>query len=296
MEYVGELFALLTAVLWSFSSFIFTTVGIRIGTIQLNIYRLLIGSIFLLITFLILNIQITAAPMQILYLGLSSIIGLVIGDTFLFKGFETIGPRHTLLIMSINPAIAAIIAFFALNETLGGFAILGMIVTLGGIALVIMDKKQNENSRFKITRRGLLYAFIGAAGQGVGIIFAKMAFVHGDIHGLVATFIRLAIAAIILFPATAILGNIKNPIKMFSKDKKAFGLILIGSVLGPFLGITFSFYAIIYTKIGIASTLMATIPIIMLPLSVWIYKEKLTWKSIAGAFITVAGVAILFLR
>ncbi|OGU10354.1 MAG: hypothetical protein A2X61_03420 [Ignavibacteria bacterium GWB2_35_12] len=296
MEYVGELFALLTAVLWSLSSFIFTAVGIRIGTIQLNIYRLLFGSLFLLITFFIFNIQITADPMQILYLGLSSIIGLVIGDTFLFKGFETIGPRHTLLIMSINPAIAAIIAFFALDETLGMFAILGMTVTLGGIALVIMDKKQNENSRFKINRKGLLFAFIGAAGQGVGIIFAKLAFIQGDIHGLVATFIRLAIAAIILFPATAILGNIKNPFRMFSQDKKALGLILIGSVLGPYLGITFSFYAIIYTKIGIASTLMATIPIIMLPLSVWIYKEKLTWKSIVGAFISVAGVAILFLR
>ena len=296
MGYVGEIFALLTAVLWSFSSFIFTAVGIRIGTIQLNIYRLLFGSIFLLITFAIFNIQITANPMQIFYLGLSSIIGLVIGDTFLFKGFELIGPRHTLLIMSINPAIAAIIAFFALNETLSVFAILGMIVTLGGIALVIMDKKQSENSRFKLNRRGVIYAFIGAAGQGVGIIFAKLAFIHGDIHGLVATFIRLAIAAIILFPVTAIIGNIKNPVKMFSQDKKAFGLILIGSVLGPYLGITFSFYAIIYTKIGIASTLMATIPIIMLPLSVWFYKEKLTWKSIVGAFISVAGVAILFLR
>ncbi|MBI5324715.1 MAG: DMT family transporter [Ignavibacteriae bacterium] len=296
MEYVGELFALLTAVLWSFSSFIFTTVGKRIGTIQLNIYRLLFASVFLLLTFFIFNIKITADPVQLLYLSLSSLIGLVIGDTFLFKGFDLIGPRNTLLIMSINPAIAAIIAFFALNETLGVFAILGMIVTLGGIALVILDKKQNENSRFKITRRGLLFAFIGAAGQGVGIIFAKLAFVHGDIHGLVATFIRLAFATIILFPLTAILGNFKNPFKIFIGEKKSFWLIILGSILGPYLGITFSFYAIIYTKIGIASTLMATIPIIMLPLSVWIYKEKLSWKSIVGAFISVAGVAILFLH
>ncbi|TAL70245.1 MAG: EamA family transporter [Bacteroidetes bacterium] len=296
MEYVGELFALLTAVLWSFSSFIFTTVGQRIGTIQLNIYRLLFASIFLLITFFIFNIKIIADPMQVLYLGLSSIIGLVIGDTFLFKGFDLIGPRHTLLIMSINPAIAAIIAFFALNERMGVFAIIGMLVTLAGIALVILDKKQNENSRFKLNKRGVVFAFIGAAGQGVGIIFAKLAFVHGDIHGLVATFIRLAIAAVILFPATAIIGSFKNPFKIFAGDKKSFGLILLGSIIGPYLGITFSFYAIIYTKIGIASTLMATIPIIMLPLSVLIYKEKLSWKSILGAFISVAGVAILFLH
>ena len=296
MEYVGELFAILTAVLWSFSSFIFTTVGKRIGTIQLNIYRLLFAALLLLITFPIFNIKIIASPIQLFHLGMSSIIGLVIGDTFLFKGFDLIGPRNTLLIMSINPAIAAVIAFFALNERLGVFAIIGMLITLSGIALVILDKNQNENTRFKLSRRGVIFAFIGAAGQGVGIIFAKLAFVNGEIHGLVATFIRLALAAVILFPATAIIGSFKNPIKIFSGDKKAFGLILLGSVLGPYLGITFSFYAIIYTKIGIASTLMATIPIIMLPLSVWIYKEKLSWKSILGAFISVGGVAILFLR
>ena len=91
------------------------------------------------------------------------------------------------------------------------------------------------------------------------------------------------------------MGKLKNPVKLFTKDRKTLGLIAIGSVIGPYLGITLSFVAVIYTKVGIASTLMATIPIIMLPLSKIIYKEKLSWKAIAGAFVAVGGVAVLFL-
>jgi drug/metabolite transporter (DMT)-like permease len=202
-----------------------------------------------------------------------------------------------LLIMSINPAIAAILAYFVIGETLGWFAILGIIVTLSGISLVILEKKpESENTKFRVTRKGLFYAFIGAAGQGVGVIFAKMAYIAGDINGLYATFIRIVTAAIVLIPLFIILKKYKNPIKIFAEDKKALGLVLIGSVIGPYLGITFSFFAIIYAKIGIATTLMATIPIIMLPLSIAIHKEKLSWKSVVGAFITVIGVAILFLK
>ena len=98
-----------------------------------------------------------------------------------------------------------------------------------------------------------------------------------------------------MLPFAILFKKYSNPFKLFLQDKKSLGLVLLGAVIGPYLGITLSFIAIIYTHVGIASTLMSTMPIIMLPLSKIIYKEKLSMKAVFGAFIAVIGVAILFL-
>jgi drug/metabolite transporter (DMT)-like permease len=293
-NYIGELSALSAALLWSFSSFVFTEATFRIGTIQLNISRMILASLLLLITFPIFGIKFELSNYQILFLSLSGFVGLVIGDSFLFKAFNLIGPRMAMLLMSFNPAIAAITAYFVLNEVLGMWAIIGMIVTLTGITIVVMEKHNTKN-KFKITKFGIVCGLLAAFGQGVGLVLAKMAYIDGDVHSLVATFVRITAAVIIMLPFAIIFKKYANPFKLFWNDRKSFGLVALGSVIGPYLGITVSFIAIIYTQIGIASTLMATIPIIMLPLSKIFYKEQLSWKSIIGAFIAVGGVAMLFL-
>jgi drug/metabolite transporter (DMT)-like permease len=227
---------------------------------------------------------------------LSGVIGLVIGDSFLFKSFSMVGPRISLLVYSLNPAIAALLAYIILFEVLSIWSILGMLITLTGIFIVILEKNVHSESRFKITQSGLFFALFGALGQAVGLIFSKVAYQECEINGLAATFVRLLGAVIVILPLTAVIKKINNPIKALLIDKKLFAMTIIGSLLGPYIGITLSFFAIIYTKIGIASTLMSTMPILMLPLTKIIYKEKLSLKSILGAFITVSGVAILFLK
>jgi drug/metabolite transporter (DMT)-like permease len=53
--------------------------------------------------------------------------------------------------------------------------------------------------------------------------------------------------------------------------------------------------AIQNTLVGIASTLMALSPVILLPLSRWFFHENISWRAIAGTFICMAGTAALFL-
>jgi len=296
MNLIGEISALGAALLWSFSSIVFTTLSIRIGTLQLNIWRLIFAATFLGITFYFFSIPFDLTYNQYFYLSLSGIVGLVIGDTFLFASFKEIGPRYSMLIMSSNPAIAAIVAYFVFSETISIWGILGMLVTLSGIYLVISKKNNDKNLRFNLNTKGIVYGFIGAAGQGIGLILAKMAFLEGDLHGLAATQVRIVSSIIILSFLMAITGRFKNPIKLFGKNPQTIGLIALGSIIGPYLGITLSYLAIIYTEVGIAATLMSVVPILMLPLSVLIYKEKLTLTSVGGAVIAVAGVAILLLR
>ncbi len=296
MQYIGEISALLTAALWSVSPYFFTNVILKVGAINLNIYRLVVAGILLMLTIFILNIDYSITSEQVFLLSLSGFIGLVIGDTFLFASYREIGPRVTILIMSLNPAIAAILAFFMLDEILSILGIIGMMITLAGIALVVQERETGDNKLYKITRKGIFFGVMAAVGQGVGLIPAKMAFEYGDINSLVATFVRIAAASVFFIPYFFYNKSAIPILKTSVKDVKIIGMTLLGSIVGPYLGITFSFIAIMYTKVGIASTLMSTMPIMMLPLSHFIYKEKVSVKSIIGALIAVAGVVVLILR
>ena len=294
MIYIGELSALLTAFLWSGTSMAFSSAAEKIGSLQLNINRMILASIFLVTTIFVMNYQFELNKNQIVYLVISGIIGLVIGDSFLFKSFQLIGARISMLLMALSPGMSTILAFIFLDERITILGLVGILVTISGIALVVLEG--NTESKYKITTLGILYGMLGALGQSGGLIFAKFAFEEGHIPGFVATFIRIFSSVIILLPIVLLLKKYKNPYKMFTKNKSAFGATLLGTILGPFLGITFSLIAIENTKVGIAATLMSTMPIIMLPLVRYIYKEKLSWRAITGAVISVIGVALIFLR
>ena len=293
---IGELSALLTAGLWSCSSIIFAAAIRRIGSVQVNVARLVFAGVLLFITIVVMGFDVRLSFMQFVNLGISGLIGLVFGDTVLFKAFHDSGARISMLVMSLAPAISALLAYFFLGEVLSIWGILGIVVTTAGIVVVVIAGRQGSSAMAGISQRGIVYGFLGAIGQGAGLIFARLAFNEGAINGFVATFIRIVTSIIILTPLTMATGRLKNPIRIFLGNKRALVLTLAGSVLGPYLGITFSLIAITYTKVGIAATLMATVPILMLPLVRMIYKERLSWHAIVGACVAVAGVAILFLR
>jgi len=296
MPLIGELSALLTSFLWSGTSLAFASAAKRVGSLQLNIDRLILASVFLLITVLAFNLYSSLSFTQISALVISGAIGLVIGDTFLFASYNHIGPRLSMLLMALSPAMSGILAYIFLGETLSIWSIAGMAVTIAGIALVVLEKREIPSSGYKVSRIGYFYGFMGALGQAAGLLFAKIAFDEGDINGFAATSIRIFSAVIMILPVSLILRRYKNPVTVYKKDKTALSLTLTGTILGPFLGITFSLIAVANTKVGIASTLMSLMPVIMLPMVRYFYKEKLSLRAVLGAVLAVAGVAVLFLR
>jgi drug/metabolite transporter (DMT)-like permease len=296
MLYVGELSALLTAFLWSGTSFAFSSAAVKIGSLQLNINRMLLASVLLYVTIMIGGFSLSLSSSQITNLVISGIIGLVLGDSFLFKAFQSIGARVSMLLMSLSPAMSSVLAYFFLGENLSFFGFLGIAVTIFGIGLVVLDRSEVPETKFKINKLGIIYGLLGALGQAAGLIFAKFAFQEGEVNKMVATFIRIISSVLILLVIALMVKRYKNPVKLYKENPKALGSTIIGTVLGPYLGITFSLIAIANTKVGIAATLMSTMPIIMLPYVRYVYKERLSWRAIAGAFIAVAGVTILFVR
>jgi drug/metabolite transporter (DMT)-like permease len=295
IPFAGELSSLLVAILWTGTSISFSEASFRVGSVHVNITRMLFAWAYLSITIFVMGFSISLSSSQIFYLAISGFIGLVFGDTFLFKAYQHIGARLGMLIMSLAPAISAFFAFMFLNENLSLIGLLGIIVTIAGIAVVVLQQEEKPTSKYKISKIGIFYAFLGAVGQGVGLIFAKLAFNQGDINGFVATYYRITIAILIFYPIYALSTKQVNPFRAYHGNKKALTYTFVGSIIGPYLGITFSMIAISFTKVGIASTIMASVPILMLPFSKYYYKEKLSWKSIVGAVLAVGGIALLFL-
>jgi drug/metabolite transporter (DMT)-like permease len=296
IPFFGEIAALLTALCWSGSSLIFSTATIRLGSVLVNISRLVFALIYLGILILALSIRMEVSTSQVIYFGISGIIGLAVGDSFLFRAYLHIGPRLSMLVMSVAPAISAVFAWFMIDEKISLLGIAGIAITVAGVVLVVYERSPRGTITKKDLAIGVFSAGIAAAGQGIGLIFAKLAFMEGPVNGFVAATVRITASLIILLPTMLFLGRIPDTIRTFSNDRKGFWLTAAGSVLGPFAGISFSLLAVAYTKVGIAATLMATVPIIMLPMVRMIYKEHLTVKSIVGACIAVGGVAILFLH
>ncbi len=303
MQYHGELAALATAFLWSFTSLFFTSAGRRIGSYWVNKFRIpvaiiLLGTTLLITTGRLIPLGVTSSAYY--YLIISGIIGLTIGDTFLFRAFVILGPRLTLLIFTTSPIITAISAWFLIDETLGILAVTGIAITLSGIAWVTAERRFNtdttpNNYADKGSKTsGVMLALGGSACQSVGLVLAKAGMQDG-LDPLPATFIRMLAAGISIWLYSFVIGDYKQALKSY-KDGKPLLLATGGAVCCPFLGVWMSLVAVHYTEAGIAAAIMATVPVMVIPLVIFFYKEKVSYRAIIGAAIAAAGVAILFLE
>ena len=295
-NHLGEFAALLTAIFWTVTSLSFESASHRIGSVAVNILRLLIGFIFLTVFTLIrrgIAFPIDASLENWIWLTLSGLIGFVFGDLFLFKSYTIIGSRFSMLIMTLVPPITAFFSFIIIGEHLTLFHFLGMTLTFAGIAMAIFSRKSREEKfTLKLSPRGILYALGGAVGQALGLVLSK--FGMGDYDPFAATQIRI-IAGIFGFTMlVTVLGRWKNVVKA-TGNKDAMLLTSLGAFFGPFLGVSFSLVAVKYTEAGVASTIMALVPVFIIIPAVMFFKQKVTLPEILGSIVSVAGVALFFI-
>ena len=294
---IGELAALGTSLAFSFGSVFLTLAGRRVGSMVLNRTRLLFAILFLSITHWVTlgtPIPFDADPQRWLWLGLSGIVGLVLGDMFLFQAFVWIGPRLSLLVMSLVPIIAAFQAWVFLGERMMWMQIVGVVITLTGVAWVVMEKNDLKKAENPNYARGILYGLLGAIGQASNLVLAKNG-LGGEFSPISANIIRMISAAVVLWIVTFIQGQAKETVQTLVNNRRGLLFTMIGAVFGPFLGVSLSMLAIQRAQIGIASTLMALPPIFLLPISYVVFKERYGWGAIVGTFIAITGVAVLFL-
>jgi len=292
----------LTSCLWTGSSLLFTSAGRRIGSFSVNAYRTTIAILLLVcahVVFLGALLPI-ASGAQWLWMGLSGVVGLGIGDFGLFAAYVTIGPRRSVLMQASSPIFACIGAYALFGETVSFLSMLGIAVTLIGIVVVLLERgvafeeKPEANGR---KRWGLFFGLISAMGQGFGLVLSKKGMYVGvstAMNPVSAALIRMLFAGLFVWTCVIFAGKLPEA-KKAARNREGIKYAAAGAVIGPFLGMTLSMVAVANAQVGVAQTLMSLMPVFIIP-AIWvIYRERTSWRSILGAVVAVVGVAILFL-
>lgn len=295
-SHLGEIAALITAFCWTISASAFEAAGKKVGSLSVNLIRLVFAFLFISSYNFFTKgmlLPIDASTTNWFWLTFSGLIGFVIGDLFLFQAYVVVGSRMSMLIMSTVPPITAITGFIILRERITLLDAIGMLITMSGIALVILTTGTGEKKiAFSQPLRGLVYAFLGACGQAIGLVLSK--FGMGSYDPFQATQIRI-IAGIIGF--LVVLTLLKSWGKFFSalKNANAMKFIATGSIFGPFLGVSLSLLAVQHAPTGVVSTITSLTPVLIIPISILLFKEKVFPREILGTFISLIGVTLLFL-
>lgn len=302
--FAGELAALGTSFCFSFGSILFTLSGRAYGSSTLvNRIRLLLALLFVLLLHLIttgMPLPLDAGIAPWVWLGVSGVVGLALGDAFLFQAFVLIGPRLAMLMMSLAPVLGVILAWVFLGETLALKDLAGIGIVVAGIMWVVGEHTGQpvKAETGGLTRReyiiGLLCGLGGATGQAGGLVLSKIGLSYG-LQPLSGNLIRLLAAVAVVWLLTLFSGKAKGTFSKLRENPRAFGQITLATVLGPVAGVWLNLFSVKNAPVGIASTLSSLMPIILIPISYVVFNERITRRGVVGTLIAITGTTLLFL-
>jgi drug/metabolite transporter (DMT)-like permease len=305
MTYIGELISIGVAFSWTATALLSEFGSKRLGNLTLNVMRMGLALVFSLVLFMVVTgnpLPPGASAEAAGWMLLSGVVGYVIGDFCLFQCYIIIGSRYGQLFMTLAPLAAALMAWITLGQQMTGMSILAMLITLAGIGISVLGRGEHHKVGLKLPLNGVLFAIGAAMCQGIGLVLSKIGMDHYEATANMpdwlvpfsANFYR-CVAGIIGFTLLLYFRKGLDPLREAMHDKKGLAVATATTVFGPFVGVGFSLMAVQYTAAGIASTLMAMTPIIILLPSYWLFHQKITWRAVAGAVISVVGVSLFFL-
>jgi drug/metabolite transporter (DMT)-like permease len=295
--YVGELAALATAILWTITAVLWTAAGKRVGALAVSFIRIAMACVILIGVGRAVRgswLPTDILPKTWLVLGISGFFWFFVSDLCLFKAFLLIGPRLSLMIMSLTPPIAAVLSWMCVGDELALWRWLAMGVTLAGVTWVVAEQPNGSHppEMQRHRGRGIFLACVAAAAQSVGFVFSKMG--AGGCEPLAATTICM-LGALCGYVAL-ITGRRRWPAMLaVRRQHRTLAILTIGVVLGPLLGVTSNMIALRHAPTGVVATIIGTMPVLILPFSVIVHREKISLRTVFGAIVAVAGVAMLML-
>ncbi|MBR1793927.1 MAG: DMT family transporter [Bacteroidales bacterium] len=310
MQHLGEIISLIVAVSWTVTAIFADKASHRLGSMTTNVIRLTLASVFLAILLWITlghPYPVYADGKAWLWLGLSALVGYVFGDWCLFNSYLSIGARFGQLFMTLAPPMAAIAGWIMLGETLTWKSMLAMAVTLAGIAISILSRGEGHKVKLSLPLKGVLLGLGAGTGQGVGLVLSKIGMQHyeaavpADAPALMDTMLPFAstmiraVIGMLGFLALMALQRDLPKLAAAVHDRKGLTYALILTLFGPVFGVSLSLMAVQYTDAGIASTLMALTPVLIIIPYAILYKQKIRLKEIIGVTVSMVGVAMFFL-
>ena len=311
MQYLGEIISLVVAVMWTATALFADQASHRIGAMSTNFFRMVLSAILLAgLLWIVIGHPYPAFAdgKTWLWMGLSALVGYVFGDFCLFNSYIVIGARFGQLFMTLAPPFAAIAGWALLGETLSWKSWLAMAVTLTGIAISILNRGRDGHSlTLKLPVKGVLLGIGAGLGQGVGLVLSKIGMQHyaaalpADAPAsfswampFASTMIRSLTGMVGFFVLMALMRKLPE-LRAALHNREGMKYTGLTTLFGPFIGVSLSLMAVQYARAGIASTLMALTPVLILFPYALIYKQKITPKEILGVIVSMTGVALFFL-
>lgn len=304
MTYIGEFISIAVAFSWTATALLSEAGSKRLGNLTLNVLRMALALIFSMILFwIVIGSPLPSGGSFEAYgwMILSGIVGYLIGDFCLFQCYIIIGSRYGQLFMTLAPLAAACMAWLTLGQEMSTMSIVAMLITLIGISISILGRGKHHKISLKLPFNGILFAIGAAVCQGVGLVLSKIGMDHYQTDSIPdwlvpfsANFFR-CVAGMIGFTILHIRDGF-TPLREALHDGKGMSMAIATTIFGPFVGVGFSLMAVQYTSAGIASTLMALTPIIIILPSYWLFHQPITWRAVVGAVISVIGVSLFFLH
>jgi drug/metabolite transporter (DMT)-like permease len=294
---IGELAAIGTALLWTLSSLAWTSAGKSVGILSVSFIRLIITCPMLLAYGRLVRglwLPSDASGEAWLILTISGFVGFFLTDLCLFKSFMLLGPRLALLVFSLAPPFTAIVSWPVLGEPLAMNQWIGMAVTLAGVAWVVLEEPETDPhpKRQRPLARGVTLAAVAAAGQAVGMVLSKRGM--GDYDPAASSFIRI-LGGMAGYVVLVTIWQRWPSIVSATRDRRAMAIVTFGAIVGPFVGVVLSMIALHDCHPGVVTTILSTMPVLILPFVIVLYGERVSPRAIGGAVLSVLGVAILML-
>jgi drug/metabolite transporter (DMT)-like permease len=286
---------------YSVGSVLFTFAGRSVGTGLLNRVRLALALVLTMLLHLTLvgSLFPVNTPLdKVAWLAGSGLVGYIFGDALLFQGFVLVGPRLSMLVYSLAPVLGTVMAWVFLHERLSFIEIIGIVITMAGIAIVVSKPPETpQGETLQKDRRqyvsGLLFALGGAVGQAGGSLLAKIG-LTGGMPAISGNAIRLAAAVILVWVLALFQGQIVSSFQTMRRQRRIQVYVLIASIAGPVVGVWLALTSLQLAPLGIVTTLQSLAPIFLIPIGFFVFKERITRRIVLGTLIAIVGSVLLF--
>lgn len=297
---MGEMGALGAALTWGVSNQVNSAVARRVGSNSLALIRIPFMMLFCGLLCLFLQVDTTISGRAVFLLTLSGLLGVAVGDLFLYRAILIIGPTMTLLVVSLSSGITAIIGRLFLGEILPAQGVVGICVSLLGVAVVVGEHSGSillpgqAVPQGKTLVFGVTLAAAGAFCLAGGYISQRLAMQTG-VEPLWASLVRVSCAGVLLWGVGLFLGWSQRAARNLVEQRPVRWLMLFsGSIAG--LGMWCASIGLAYAPAGVAATLIGLQPIIVAIVGAVWYRKKPTIRVVVGALTAFAGTALICLR
>ena len=291
----GEIAALMAAALWAFATLMFGRLGKQLSPLVLNLIKGSMAIGFIVLTLLVRQLLLTSLPiMSVGLLLVSGVVGIGLGDTAYFATVNALGARRALLLEMLAPLMSALMALVFLQERLSAVAWLGMALTLVGILWVVSERSPQLKTG-PASARGIMLGVMAALGQAIGSVLSRAALADTTVDPLWSSLLRL-MAGLVCIGGLLLWRRRSQPlIPTQILSARLLGGVAIAAFFGTYLAIWLQQVALKYSPTGIAQSLLATSPIMVLPMAL-VIGERITLRAVYGAIVALAGVWLLFSR